>query len=173
MKYFIHITSLWICVGFIFFNFSQKNKKESPNKSFFPKNYLIQKDTLSPKHQSASMGNEPSRLIPDKMEARRDSIRLFAEQFLGTRYAWGGTQPGGFDCSGYALYVFKKFGYNIPRVSGDQVLLGDFVSEKNAQAGDLAYYGYAYGQGYIYTHTANCTCSYTDTYTYSSIFTYT
>ncbi len=145
----------------MFFNFSPKNigKKSIEKKTnFLNQNFLLQKgikkDTLQPKHQSASMGKDPSRLIPDKMEARRDSIRLFAEQFLGTRYAWGGTQPGGFDCSGYALYIFNNFGYKIPRMSGDQVLLGDFVSEKDAQTGDLAYYGYPYGKGYIYTHTA-------------------
>ncbi len=118
----------------------------------FAKNFFL-KDTLIT-HQSASMGNEPSNLKPDKMEAKRDSIRLFAEKFMGTRYAWGGTQPGGFDCSGYALYVFQNFGYKIPRVSGDQVLLGKFVSEKEAQSGDLAYYGYPAGKGYVYTHTA-------------------
>lgn len=39
-------------------------------------------------------------------------------QVLGTPYLWGGTTPIGFDCSGFILYVLKKFNVeDLPRTS--------------------------------------------------------
>ncbi len=39
---------------------------------------------------------------------------------LGTRYVWGGAAPGGFDCSGFTMYVYKQFGYSIPHTASGQ-----------------------------------------------------
>ncbi|TAE68815.1 MAG: hypothetical protein EAZ85_13855 [Bacteroidetes bacterium] len=120
------------------------------------KNTEILKDSIKSKQkieveQAAACGEDESeKLVVNRIIARQDSIIAFASQYLGVRYVWGGTQPTGFDCSGYALYVFKKFGYNLPRVSGAQVQVGKEVTEKEAEAGDLAYYGY----GSYYSHTA-------------------
>ncbi len=120
------------------------------------KNTEILKDSVKAQRkieveQAAACGEDDSeKLKVNRIIARQDSIITFASQYLGLRYVWGGTQPTGFDCSGYAMYVYKKFGYNLPRVSGAQVQLGKEVTEKEAQAGDLAYYGY----GGYYSHTA-------------------
>ncbi|WNB92438.1 NlpC/P60 family protein [Bacillus sp. NEB1478] len=44
----------------------------------------------------------------------------YAKRYLGTPYKWGGTDPSGFDCSGYVDYVFKQ-SHNIvlPRTAKD------------------------------------------------------
>ena len=34
-----------------------------------------------------------------------------AKAHLGTRYVYGGAAPGGFDCSGFTMYVYKQYGY--------------------------------------------------------------
>lgn len=65
----------------------------------------------------------------------------YALQFLGTPYVWGGSAPGGFDCSGLMQYVYSHFGISIPRVTYDQIHAGRIVSNVNsAQAGDLIFF---------------------------------
>lgn len=44
-----------------------------------------------------------------------DSIISAATSFIGTPYVWGGTSPGGFDCSGFIQYVYGTQDVTIPR----------------------------------------------------------
>lgn len=67
----------------------------------------------------------------------RDQIVSLAMRYLGTPYVWGGTRPGGFDCSGLVQYVFGKNGVKLPRISYQQADAGHKVSIKNLQPGDL------------------------------------
>ena len=73
--------------------------------------------------------------------ASSSSIVNKAYQFLGVPYVWGGSSPGGFDCSGFTQYVYKAQGINLPRTSGAQASSGSYVSIANAQPGDLVYFG--------------------------------
>ena len=59
---------------------------------------------------------------------------------IGTPYVLGGTQPGGFDCSGLVLYAFKQAGITLPRTSFAQFGVGTPVSRANVQAGDLVFF---------------------------------
>ncbi len=44
-----------------------------------------------------------------------------SESYVGTRYVWGGENPGvGFDCSGLVQWVFAEAGVALPRVAQDQ-----------------------------------------------------
>lgn len=62
---------------------------------------------------------------------------------VGTSYVWGGSAPGGFDCSGLIFWAFNSNGYSIPRaVNGAGYSIGTNLA--NAQAGDiLAYSGHS------------------------------
>ena len=43
----------------------------------------------------------------------------YACQFIGNPYVWGGTSlTNGADCSGFVQSVYKHFGVNLPRTSG-------------------------------------------------------
>lgn len=66
-----------------------------------------------------------------------------AKQYLGTRYVYGGSSPSGFDCSGFTMYIYGKFGYSLPHSATSQWQsgLGTKIWGINAlQAGDLVFF---------------------------------
>lgn len=67
----------------------------------------------------------------------RDSIANYAENFIGTPYLWGGESTSGFDCSGFVLYVFKKFGIKLPHSSKAMGGLGKQKPKEEAETGDI------------------------------------
>lgn len=73
--------------------------------------------------------------------AEQASIVEYACSFVGCAYVWGGTNPTtGVDCSGFVKYVYKHFGYDIPRVSADQAEFGTRVEFSDLKPGDLIFY---------------------------------
>lgn len=74
------------------------------------------------------------------MTVSGDDLVNYMKQFVGTPYVWGGTSPSGFDCSGLMQYTFGKFGIKLPRVSYDQMGVGQAVSMKGLRPGDLMFF---------------------------------
>ncbi|MFO7173746.1 MAG: stalk domain-containing protein [Bacillota bacterium] len=69
-----------------------------------------------------------------------------AQSLVGKPYAWGGTTPAGFDCSGFTLYVARQVGVELPRTSQDQFAVGTPVRVEDLLPGDLVFYS-TYGPG--------------------------
>lgn len=67
----------------------------------------------------------------------RQNVVKYAESFVGTPYRWGGSSPGGFDCSGLVQYVTNAFGMKLPRLSYAQAGAGSVVPMAQLQPGDL------------------------------------
>lgn len=63
-----------------------------------------------------------------------------AMEFMGVRYRAGGTNKAGMDCSGMVTAVFNIFDKSIPRSSRDMAQIGQKVSEKDIQKGDLIFF---------------------------------
>ncbi|MPM36034.1 hypothetical protein SDC9_82629 [bioreactor metagenome] len=66
-----------------------------------------------------------------------------AKQYLGTRYAYGGASPSGFDCSGFTMYVFKQMGISLPHSATSQWQSGagqKITSTSALKAGDLVFF---------------------------------
>ena len=66
-----------------------------------------------------------------------------ANQYLGTRYSYGGASPSGFDCSGFTMYVYSQHGYSLPHSATSQWQsgLGSRVySIGELQPGDLVFF---------------------------------
>ncbi|MBP2326839.1 cell wall-associated NlpC family hydrolase [Kibdelosporangium banguiense] len=59
----------------------------------------------------------------------------------GDTYVWGGTRPGGFDCSGLTLWSYAQAGIELPRTSRAQYGVGRAVPKDQLRAGDLLFYG--------------------------------
>ena len=58
----------------------------------------------------------------------------------GTPYKNGGTNPGGFDCSGLVWYVFAQHGLAVPRTVAEQYAAGGSVASTDLQPGDLVFF---------------------------------
>lgn len=58
----------------------------------------------------------------------------------GSPYRNGGTDPSGFDCSGFTQYVFAQFGVSLPREVREQYRLGRAVDSRDLAPGDLVFF---------------------------------
>ena len=70
-------------------------------------------------------------------------IAQVAMQHLGTRYSWGGSAPGGFDCSGFTMYLYGQLGYSLPHTATGQWKSGigtKVYSIGELQPGDLVFF---------------------------------
>lgn len=71
---------------------------------------------------------------------RGAQIVQMAQQYMGTPYVWGGSRPGGFDCSGFIYYIYGQFGISLPRMSDGQFEMGRAISGDNLFPGDLVFF---------------------------------
>ena len=81
----------------------------------------------------------------------RHSLLKLGKKNLGYRYRYGGTRPGGFDCSGLMLYLFNKHGINLHRTAATQMQDGVVVPRDGLQVGDLLFF-YEPGRTYPASH---------------------
>ncbi len=132
-----------------------KNSYFDEDKSLKEMNNILKElDKLSKTKKTNNFINEQNRLISklDSLEERRNSLAQSAldynkenmlknaKKHLGEDYVWGGTNPGGFDCSGYMQYIYKKEGVSIPRTANQQSKVGKEVSRFELKKGDLLFF---------------------------------
>jgi peptidoglycan DL-endopeptidase CwlO len=72
--------------------------------------------------------------------SRYGGVVGIAMHYVGTPYVWGGASPGGFDCSGFVMYVFGQIGVSLPHNAAAQYGYGTPVSRDALQAGDLVFF---------------------------------
>ncbi|HEX6403289.1 MAG TPA: C40 family peptidase [Pseudonocardiaceae bacterium] len=61
---------------------------------------------------------------------------------VGKPYVWGATGPNAYDCSGLMLRAYESAGITLPRVARQQYWAGAQLPVRQAQPGDLLFWGY-------------------------------
>jgi cell wall-associated NlpC family hydrolase len=60
--------------------------------------------------------------------------------YRGVPYRNGGSDPTGFDCSGFVQWVFAQDGRALPREVRDQYQIGRHIDRDDVQPGDLVFF---------------------------------
>lgn len=106
---FIGCSVIWGCSS------KQKQVSENPHYLFEADGTLVENDPVS--------GNKVIRK---------------AKSAIGTPYVLGGSQPGGFDCSGLVKWAYNSVGVKLPRTAREQSVVGQTVKNvKDMRAGDI------------------------------------
>ncbi|MCX7921921.1 MAG: SH3 domain-containing protein [Clostridia bacterium] len=119
----------WVFKGFVSVNKTQKTSRSVEN---------VVTQTAPEKDVDES-----------KPSADESQIVSYAKKFLGVKYVYGGSSPKGFDCSGFVLYVYDKFGINLNRVAADQAKQGTRIKKAELKPGDLVFFDTNGGHNYI------------------------
>ncbi len=77
---------------------------------------------------------------PIKEISSREKIVNYALSLKGIDYRSGGINTAGFDCSGFTYFVYKKFGYTLPRSSQGQFEAGKSIAVENLALADLIFF---------------------------------
>jgi hypothetical protein len=88
----------------------------------------------------AGCGQGVGNLLPPNQAAAAAIQFALGEQ--GKPYVWGATGPNSYDCSGLMLRAYEAAGITLDRVSGDQFHDGAMLPVRDAQPGDLLFWGY-------------------------------
>ena len=81
------------------------------------------------------------------VSTKGQAVVELAKKYLGTPYVYGGSAPGGFDCSGFVYYLYKQMGVTLNRVADDQMRNGTWVPKDKLQPGDIV--GFSNSSGYV------------------------
>jgi cell wall-associated NlpC family hydrolase len=69
-----------------------------------------------------------------------DAIVAIALKLKGVPYRNGGSDPSGFDCSGFVQWVFARSGMRLPREVRDQYGAGKQIDLREVKPGDLLFF---------------------------------
>jgi cell wall-associated NlpC family hydrolase len=94
-------------------------------------------DSSSSESSSSDDSSSESTSSSSASSGWRDTVVSVARAQIGTPYVHAGSSPGAFDCSGLTQYAYAQAGISLPRTSGSQAGSGTYVSQSEAQPGDL------------------------------------
>ena len=77
---------------------------------------------------------------PPRASPLPSSIVGTALGLRGVPYRSGGSDPSGFDCSGFVWYVFAQHGLALPRTVSELYAVGERVDSDDLEPGDLVFF---------------------------------
>jgi cell wall-associated NlpC family hydrolase len=72
-----------------------------------------------------------------------DGVVAVARAQVGDGYAWGGSGPDAFDCSGLTAFAFARAGVTLPHTSQGQAARGRPIARDDIRPGDLVFFSTA------------------------------
>ena len=100
-----------------------------------PRPFPLPAGTTNPEPAPATPVVPPRATLP-----RDQALVTTALSFQGTPYRNGGSDPTGFDCSGFTQWVFAQYGIALPREAAQQFEVGEKVKEDALKPGDLVFF---------------------------------
>ena len=136
----------------------QQPRQDSPALSVFPYGEVIDVDSIdgewigvvydgmqgyvSAEYVRVERGVKPvTERVGNTASLLAQTIIEYGKQFLGTPYAYGGTNlQSGVDCSGFVYSVMKDHGINLNRSSSAMTKNGVTIQRSQLQPGDLVFF---------------------------------
>ena len=117
--------------GYIYKELLSDKKTEETNRSSANRESATTVSSVTTQTTTESTAEENS---------KGQEIVEYAKQYLGCPYVYGGSGDKSFDCSGFTMYVYKKFGYTLSHSAIAQSKVGTYVAKGDLQAGDLVFF---------------------------------
>lgn len=117
--------------GYIYKELLSDKKTEETNRSNANRESATTVSSVTTQTTTESTADETS---------KGQEIVEYAKQYLGCPYVYGGSGDKSFDCSGFTMYVYKKFGYTLSHSAIAQSKVGTYVAKEDLQAGDLVFF---------------------------------
>ncbi len=95
--------------------------------------YKTEEEPLPKKFSTFTLGKEVKNALKEK-------FLEISQQFVGTRYRFGGNGEAGLDCSAFVQRVYGEFGIKLPRSSYEQYKVGKEVDLSELIPGDLVFF---------------------------------
>jgi peptidoglycan DL-endopeptidase CwlO len=103
-----------------------------------------QQPTSAPTPPSTGVVPPPVSVPGGNSGAGHPEAASIALRYLGVPYVWGGSSPGGFDCSGLVMYVYAQLGISLPHYTVAQ--WNATVPVSSPAPGDLVFFN---GLGHV------------------------
>jgi peptidoglycan DL-endopeptidase CwlO len=107
---------------------------------------LAEERAAAAKQGTGLIGSPVTVPIPIGTGAGHPQAAQIALRYLGVPYVWGGSSPGGFDCSGLVMYVYAQLGISLPHYTVAQWDATLPISSSQMQPGDLVFFN---GLGHV------------------------
>ena len=101
---------------------------------------LLQSGKLKPGRKAAPKAAVASAKASAGASNKAAVALAFAKKQLGDGYAYGGTGPNRWDCSGLTQGAYKAAGIKLPHSARGQMKYGKSVAKNNLRPGDLVFF---------------------------------
>ena len=79
-------------------------------------------------------------ISPAQAQVNREKFVAESKKYVGCPYVYGAAGSSSFDCSGFTMYVYKHFGYELSHSATAQSKKGTYVAKEDLMPGDLVFF---------------------------------